>query len=146
VALLTPPRTAQSPLVAYYGFRFDDTAVDINGDIVDFGATNLGPSTIEVIPLPPGAAVISGQISTIETFDGGTKFEVSIGDELDIDRYLSLDNKKFPGYSPIVPTGFVGNGENILLTFTLDGLCTTGAAYIYIEYVVAGRAGEVQIV
>ena len=137
-------RTAQSPLIAYFPFRFDDTMLDVSGNLIDFGATNLGPTTVMAVPLPPGAMVIGGSISSTETFSDTVALPVTIGDSLVPDRYFAAD-KKTEGFSLLVPTGFVGNGENIEFTFTFDDFATTGAAVIVVEYIVADRATEVQI-
>ncbi len=143
MSLIAAPRTAQFPLVAYFGFRFDDTVIDVDGNLVDFGASNLGPTTIVVAPLPPGAMVIGGSISSTQEFDTAA-LPVTIGDALVPDRYFAAD-KKSEGFSPLVPTGFIGNGENIEFTFIFDGVATQGAAVIVVEYLVANRANEVQI-
>jgi hypothetical protein len=143
MSLIVAPRTAQSPLIAYFPFRFDDTMLDVSGNTINFGESILD-GTVMAIPLPPGAMVTGGSISSITDWTT-TKFEITIGDSLVPARYLTATEKKSTGFTPIIPTGFIGGGENIEFTFDLNDVATTGSAVIVIEYVVARRATEVQI-
>lgn len=143
---LIPSRTAQSPLVADYTFNFNDTVTPAaGGDDVDFGEANLSATTVVAIPLPPNSTVISGSVDTHEAFDAAT-YNVTVGDATTADRYLGTTDVKAVGTTALVPTGYLNEvGENVELTFTAGDACTTGKATVRIEYVVAGRAGEVQI-
>lgn len=144
MALLTASRTAQTPLVAEFTFNFDDTMVSDTGAVVDFGASDLAERTVVVIPLPPGATVTGGSFTRHVAFDTAG-YDVTVGDTADEDRYLATADLKAVGTTALVPTGYVGVGENIVLNITTDDVCTTGRATLRVEYVVAGRANEVQI-
>jgi hypothetical protein len=142
---LIPSRTVQWPLAADFTFSFDDTMTPAAGGAdVDFGATNTSATTVVVIPLPPGATVIGGSVDTTVAFDAAT-FNVTVGDADDPDRYLGTTDVKAVGSEPLVPTGYVGTGQNIELTFNAADVCTTGTATVRVEYVVAGRSNEVQV-
>lgn len=146
MSLLIASRTAQSPLVAEFTFNFDDTMVPAaGGAAVDFGAANLAATTVLVIPLPPNSTVTGGSVDVNEAFDAAT-FNITVGDATDPDRYLGTTDSKAVGSTPLVPTGYLNaSGENVELTFTAADVCTTGNATVRVEYVVAGRACEVQI-
>lgn len=144
MSLLIASRTAQSPLVAEFTFNFDDTMVNDAGATVDFGASDLAERTVVVIPLPPGAMVTGGSLSRTVAFDTAG-YDVTVGDTTDEDRYLGTGDYKAVGTTALVPTGYVGVGENIVLNITSDDVCTTGTATLRVEYVVANRSCEVQI-
>jgi len=145
MALLTSSRTAQYPLVAEFTFRFDDTMVPKGGGAaVDFGASNTAATTFVVIPLPPGATVIGGAVIRTQAFDAAT-FTVTVGDADDDNRYLAATDVKAVGITPLVPTGYVGTGQNIEIIVDAADVCTTGICTGRVEYVVAGRDNEVQI-
>ena len=144
MSLLIASRTAQSPLVADFTFGHDDTIVNTTGATVDFGLTNLAATTVMIIPLPPGATVTGGAVSTTEIFDSAT-IAVTVGDSTSAARYLTAADISAVGTIPLVPTGYAGVGENIELVFTVADVCTTGTATVSVEYTVADRSCEVQI-
>lgn len=141
-----PNRTLQWPLVAEFSFNFDDTMVNTAGNTVDFGKTNAGGAAgaFDVIPLPPGAVVIGGSVTTDVAFDTAG-FDVKIGDSTTDDRYLGSTDLKGTGFQALTPTGFAGTGQNIRFTFSSDDTCTTGKMTIRVMYIVQGRSNEVQI-
>lgn len=145
MALLSSTRTVQSRLVAEFSFGRDDTIVNTAGATVDFGLTNTAATTAVIIPLPPGAVVLSGYLNVTEAFDAAT-YAVTIGDTTDPDRYLTTADRKGVAKTPLVPTGYVGVGENIVIVFTAADACVaTGLATVVVEYIVRGRACEVQV-
>ena len=144
MAKLTASRSAQWPLVAEFSFNFDDTMANTGGVEVDFGSSNVAATVVELIPLPPGAVVISGSVDRSVAFDAAT-YNVSIGDSGVADRYLGATDVKAVGTTALVPTGFRGTGQNLRMTVTAADVCTTGVATVRIEYVVEGRSNEVQI-
>lgn len=144
MALLIPSRSVQYPMVAEFTFNFDDTIVNTSGATVDFGKTNIAATTAVIIPLPPGAVVIGGSIDRSEAFDAAT-YNVTVGDTTDPDRYLGTTDVKAAGTTALVPTGYRGIGENIVLVFDAADVCTEGQATVRIEYVVADRSNEVQV-
>lgn len=146
MAKLIASRTAQWPLVAEFTFNFDDTMVNTAGNTVDFGKTNLGGAagSFAVIPLPPGATVIGGEVITTTAFDTAG-YDVTVGDADSASRYLASTDLKGAGRAALVPTGYVGTGQNIVVGFSSDDACTTGKMTVRVMYTVAGRTNEVQI-
>lgn len=139
-------RTAQWPLVAEFTVNFDDTMVNSVGNTVDFGKTNLGGAAgiFSVIPLPPGAVIIGGSLVTDTAFDTAG-LDVTVGDSSVANRYLASTDVKGAGLVALVPTGYKGIGENIVLSFSSDDVCTAGTLTLRVHYIVTGRSNEVQI-
>jgi hypothetical protein len=148
MALLKASRTAQYPLYAEFTFTAADTMVNTAGATVDFGKTNPGAAAgiFEIIPLPPGAVVVGGSVTTNVLFDTAG-FDITIGDSGTADRYLSSTDKAGVGITALVPTGYVGTGQNIRIAFTSDDVCTagTGSMTVRLQYIITGKANETQI-
>lgn len=145
MATLIASRTVQWPLAADFTFNFDDEmAPKGGGAAVDFGASNTSATTVVAIPLPPGATILSGSVDTTEAFDAAT-YQVTVGDADDASRYLSATDVKSVGSTALVPTGYVGNGQNLEVIFNAADVCTTGSATVRVVYTVADRSNEVQI-
>ena len=145
MALLTSARTAQSPLVASFTFNFDDTMVPVGGGAaVDFGATNVAATTVMVIPLPPGSTVTGGSVDTSTAFTVG--MAISVGDATVPTRYGSALAAGDAGSEALVPTGYLNvSGENVQITFDAVSAQSAGTCTVRVEYVVDGRACEVQV-
>lgn len=146
MAKLKATRSAQYPLVAEFSFNFNDTMDDVNGVTRDFGSLAGGSVALtayvfEVIPLPPNAVVIGGDITTEVAFDTAG-LDVLVGDSVDTDRYLASSDVKAAGRVALVPTGFRGAGENLRITVSTDDACTTGKATIRVQYIIKDRAQE----
>lgn len=140
---LIAARSQQYPLVAEFTFNFDDTMVDIAGVTKDF--KTVGSTVVDAINLPPSATVIGGEVVTETAITGATAYNVSIGDSGSATRYLGATNRVAAGRTAIVPTGFVGNGEQIRLTVSPTVAdATAGKVTVRIEYVVRNRANETQ--
>lgn len=142
---LKASRTVQYPLVAEFTFNFDDTMVDKDGATKDFKTT--GTSIVaDVIPLPPNAIVIGGDVTTETAITGSTAYNVSVGDSGSATRYLGATDKVAAGRTALVPTGFVGAGENIRLTVAPTVAdATAGKVTVRVEYIVRNRANETQV-
>ena len=141
---LIAARTAQDVLCAEFTFNFDDTMVSVAGAEVDFGKTNIAATSFEVAPLPAGATVVGGSLAVTTAFDTAS-YAVTVGDATTANRYLASADRKAVGYTPLVPTGFVSTGEKIRVGITNADVCTTGKATLRLEYVSAGRTGEVYL-
>ena len=142
---LIASRTAQWPLTAEFVFNFDDTMLDKDGVLKDF--KTVGTSIIaDVIPLPPYAIVTGGEVVTEIAIGDSTAYNVSIGDSGNDERYLAAVDAVAAGRIALVPTGYVGTGENIRLTVapTVDD-ATAGKVSIRVTYVIRGRTSENQI-
>jgi hypothetical protein len=141
MAVLKASRTAQNVLSAEFSWAFGDTMLNTSGASDNF--TTAAAHAFDIINLPPNAVVIGGELSVTTAFDGST-YALIVGDSGSTNRYLSTADRKAAGRTALVPTGYVGAGEAIRLTVTPTGTTTAGAGTIRIQYIVVGRANEVQ--
>jgi hypothetical protein len=142
MAKLRPTRVAQWPLVAEFTFHYDDTMVDTTGAETNFAAT--GTRSYDVINLPPNAVVLSGSVVTEVAVTGPTAYNVSVGDSANPTRYLAATDVHAAGITALVPTGYVGSGENIRITVNPTGsAATSGRVTVRVEYIIVNRANEV---
>lgn len=143
MAKLIATRGAQYPLVSEFTFNFDDTMVDINGVLKDF--KTVGSTVVDAINLPTGAIVIGGEVVTETAVGGSTAYNVSVGDSGNATRYLSATDRVAAGRTPLVPTGYVGNGEQIRVTVAPTGAtATAGKVTVRVQYIVRNRVNETQ--
>lgn len=145
MAKLIASRTAQYPLVAEFTFNFDDTMIDTAGALKDF--KTVGTSIVaDVIPLPPNAIVTGGSVVTETAVTGSTAYNISVGDSGSATRYLGATDKVSAGITALVPTGYVGTGQNVRLTVAPTvAAATAGKVTVRVEYVIRGRTSETQI-
>ena len=137
-------RTAQYPLVAEFTFAVGDTMLNTAGASDTFAV--VAAHVFDIIPLPPGATVIGGSVTTDTAFVGSTAYNVKVGDSTTVDRYLGTTDKTTAALTALVPTGYVGTGQNLRLTVTPTVAdATAGAITVRVEYVIANRTNEVQI-
>lgn len=101
-----------------------------------------GVAVPAVIKLPSGAQVIGGAIVTETGFDAATA-TLAVGDALSANRYLAAGNIAAAGRVALVPTGLTDAGD-ISVTPTFADAVTVGKVRVQVEYVIAGRAHEVQ--
>jgi len=143
MAKLITTRGAQWPLTAEFTFNFDDTMVDVNGATVDFAT--VASQVVEAINLPTGAIVVGGEVVTETAVTGATAYNVSVGDSGSATRYLGATNRVTAGRTALVPTGYVGNGENIRVTVAPTvAPATAGKVTVRVGYVVRNRVNETQ--
>jgi hypothetical protein len=137
-------RTAQYPLVAEFTFAIGDTMLNTAGASDNFAV--VAAHVFDIIPLPPGATVIGGSVTTDTAIVGSTAYNVKVGDSTTVDRYLGTTDKTTAALTALVPTGYVGTGQNLRLTVTPTVAdATAGAITVRVEYVIANRTNEVQI-
>lgn len=141
MALLTPSRSAQTILSAEFSWTNADTMVDAAGAVTTFSAA--AAHAVDCIRLPPNAVVVGGELIVSTAFDGTTN-AVIVGDSGSTNRYLGTADRKGAGRTALVPTGYVGTGEDIRLTSTPTGTTTAGAATLRVQYIIQTRATEVQ--
>jgi hypothetical protein len=141
---LIKSRAAQYPLVADFVANFDDTMDNVAGAEVDFGKTNTDATVFAIIPLPKGAVVTGGSVTTNTAFDAAT-YNVTVGDTADNDRYLTTTDKKSAGITSLVPTGYVSDGEDVVVAVTAADVCTAGKLTVLVEYVKPGKVSEVAL-
>ena len=136
-------RTAQYPLVAEFTFNVLDTMVNTSGTLDGFAT--VATHIFDVINLPPYATVVGGEVVTESAITGSTAYNVSVGDSVSATRYLGVTDKTTAARTALVPTGFVGAGENIRLTVTPTVAESTGGTItLRVMYVIRGRGNEVQ--
>lgn len=115
---------------------------------IAFGFAHITDTGIPVvaIKLPYGAQVVSGHIVVDEVFNAATSIVLDVGDSTTPNRYKNdADLKTALGLQTIAPTGYVSDGADIIITPVIVGAVpTTGKARLVVNYVIAGRAGEVQ--
>lgn len=142
MALLRKNRTLQYPLSAEFRFTVADTMPNVSGVTVGMNTDN----AFDVIGLPPNAIVTGGEVIVeVASNDAGTH-TIAVGDSASATRYLTATNIKATGRTALVPTGLRGVGND--LRITLDGTpgsATAGTVTVRVEYVVTGRANEVQV-
>lgn len=161
MAKLLASRSAQWPLVQMFTFdvstAVDDKMATVVGNVIggaspSFQATTqsiggfyAGAAQIyEIAPLPVGAIVIGGELVVESAVVGPTASGITIGDSANATRYLGSTSLLAAGRTALVPTGYVGNGENIRITVTNTvAVATAGKVAIRVMYVMNGRTNEV---
>lgn len=143
MAKLLATRGFQYPLVSEFTFSFNDTMVDTAGATKDFAT--VGTAVVDVINFPTGAIVTGGDVTTETAVTGSTAYNISVGDSASATRYLGATNRLTAGRTALVPTGYVGVGEQIRLTVNPTvAAATAGKLTLRVEHIVRGRANEVQ--
>lgn len=141
---LIAARTAQYPLAAEFTFNITDTMINTAAALDGFAS--VAAHVFDVIPLPVGAVVTSGSVVTETAVVGSTAYNVKVGDATSDVRFLGSTDKTAAGLTALVPTGFVGTGENVRLTVTPTvAAATAGKITVRVTYVIVGRANENQI-
>lgn len=140
---LIATRGAQYPLVAEFTFLFSDTMTDVAGVLKDF--KTVGTTVVSAINLPTGAIVTGGEVVTETAVTGATAYNVSVGDSASATRYLGVTDRLAAGRTALVPTGYVGLGEQIRVTVTPTVAdATAGKVTVRVQYIVRNRVNETQ--
>lgn len=140
---LIATRGSQYPLVAEFTFNFDDTMVDTAGALKDF--KTVGSTVVDAINLPTGAVILDGEVVTETAVSGSTAYNVSVGDSANATRYLGATNRVAAGRTALVPTGYVGLGEQLRVTVAPTVAdATAGKVTVRITYMVRNRVNETQ--
>lgn len=109
-------------------------------DYTDFTS---GSASAVKVKLPYGAIVIGGFVVISTTFNGTTPV-LDVGDASSANRYKNDVAMGSAALTALTPTGYVSDGGDITLTATFTGSNTQGAGYVVVEYIIDGRATEVQ--
>jgi hypothetical protein len=142
MAKLNPSRAVQYTLAQEFSFLMTDTFVDVNGATKTFKDAAV---IADVIKLPNGAVLTGGEI-VVETVsnESGTA-TLKVGDVDSDARYLGATNIKAAARTALVPTGYRGTGKDLRITLAnQNGDATAGKVTVRVEYVIPGRAQEVQ--
>lgn len=110
---------------------------------IDVANMNESGVAVSAIKLPYGAMVIGGSVITDVAFNATTA-TLAVGDATTADRYIGNANLAATGRTALVPTGYVSDGADLRVTPTFAGPVTVGKVRVQVEYVIAGRAHEVQ--
>lgn len=140
MARLIPARTAQYVVEAEFSWSIGDTMLNTAGVVDEFASA--AAHAFDIINLPPGAVILSGSLVVNTAFNGST-YALIVGDSAVTNRYLATADRKAAAITPLVPTGYIGQGENLRMTVTPTGTTTAGAGTIRIQYIVTGKANEV---
>lgn len=141
MAKLNPSRAAQTVLSAEFTFEFADTMKDVNGVTKDF--KTVGTHVFDAINLPPRATVVGGEVVTETAVTGSTAYNVSVGDSGSATRYLGVTNRLAAGRTALVPTGYVGDGENLRVTVSPTVAdATAGKVTVRVQYIMRDRWSE----
>ena len=74
---------------------------------------------------------------------GSTAYNVSVGDSGSATRYLGVTNRLSAGRTALVPTGYVGDGENLRLTVSPTvAEATAGKVTVRVQYIMRDRWSE----
>lgn len=147
MALLKKTRGGQYPLLSEFTFNFNDTMVDVTGATLDFGSGAIRTNAdFVVIPLPPGATVIGGEIVVETAYVGPTAATVQVGDSASASRYSAAVDAKTAARTALTLTGFRGAGEDIRIRFNSTvAVATAGKVTVRVLYTVQNRQNENQI-
>jgi hypothetical protein len=145
MAVLKTNRSAQWLLAATFTFDIasGDTLANTAGTTVAVGAV-VGAQAFDAIHLPNRARVIGGGLTVLTVGNDGGAQTLSVGDSGSATRYLGATNIKAAARTALVPTGFVGAGEDLRITLSNgNGDATAGKVSVDILYLIDGRANEV---
>jgi hypothetical protein len=135
-------RAVQYVLAQEFTFDITDTMVATNGVEQSFKAA---AGIFDVIKMPQNAVLVGGDL-TVETVsdDTGTA-TLKVGDADSDARYLAATNLKAAARTALVPTGYRGTGKDLRITLAnQNGNATAGKVTVRAEYLIQGRAQEVQ--
>ena len=137
-------RGGQYPITSEFTFDVaNDTMKNTSG--VDDNFKVVGSHVFDVILLPNNATVVSGEVVTETAVSGSTAYNVSVGDSGSATRYLGVTDKVAAGRTALVPTGFVGGGEQIRVTVAPTVAdATAGKITVRVTYVIRNRMNETQ--
>lgn len=112
---------------------------------VTITVANMNESTVPVaaIKLPTNAMVIGGRVVVDTAFDAATA-TLDVGDSTTANRYKDNANIAATGVVELVPTGYVSDGGDLVVTPVFADAVTVGSLRVQVEYVIQGRAHEVQ--
>lgn len=136
-------RGSQWPLTAEFVINLTDTVVNTAG--AEEAVGTVGPHVFDAIKLPSNAIVIGGAVTTEVAATGPTALNISVGDSVNATRYLGATDRAAAGRTALVPTGYVGNGEDLRVTIAPTvAAATAGRVSVHVQYIVRNRVNEVQ--
>lgn len=143
MAKVLATRGSQWPLVAEFVFNLTDSVVNTSGAEESLAA--VGSHVFDGIKLPTNAIVIGGAVTTEVAATGPTAVNVSVGDSGNATRYLGATDRVAAGRTALVPTGFVGGGEDLRITVAPTVTpATAGKISVHVMYIIRNRMTETQ--
>ena len=143
MAKVLATRGSQWPLVAEFVFNLTDSVVNTSG--AEESLATVGSHVFDGIKLPTNAIVIGGAVTTEVAATGPTALNISVGDSGNATRYLGATDRVTAGRTALVPTGYVGNGEDLRVTIAPTvAAATAGRVSVHVQYIVRNRVNEVQ--
>lgn len=105
----------------------------------------VGSHVFDGIKLPTNAIVIGGAVVTEVAATGPTAVNVSVGDNGNATRYLGATDRVAAGRTSLVPTGFIGGGEDLRITVAPTvAPATAGKISVHVMYIIRNRMTESQ--
>ena len=137
-------RGGQYPITAEFTFNVaNDTMKNVSGADDNFNV--VGSHVFDAIFLPTNAVVVGGEVVTETAVSGSAAYNISVGDSGSATRYLGVTNKVAAGRTALVPTGFVGGGEQVRVTVAPTvANATAGKITVRVSYIIRNRVNEVQ--
>ncbi len=136
-------RGSQWPLTAEFVVNLTDSVINTSG--AEESLSTVASHVFDAIKLPTNAIVVGGEVTTEVAATGPTAVNVSVGDSGNAARYLAATDKVTAGRTALVPTGYVGNGEDIRVTIAPTvAVATAGKISIRVQYVIRNRMTEAQ--
>lgn len=101
---------------------------------------------LEAVDVPGGAYIVSGELVIETAFNAGTSDTIAVGHTGDDDGLLTATDVQSTGRTPLVPAGgtYAAKDSVTLKWATAGTAATAGAGFVRVEYVIDGRANEVQ--
>lgn len=122
----------------------DSGRQDVLAAVVDFTYADLVDATaVEAINMPAGAIVVGGRLVITTAFNSGTSDTIAVGDGTN--AYLAATSVAATGSTELAGGLPYSASDTVDLTWDGTGAVpTAGAGKLIVEYVVSGRACEVQ--
>lgn len=141
MAVLKATRGAQYPLNARFKFNIADTMLNTSAVSTAFKAAS--GTVFDVINLPNNAIITGGSIHVTTVSNDSSTATMSVGDSGSATRYLGATSIKSAARTAIVPTGYLGAGEQIRITLAnATGDATTGDVEVEIMFIIQDRMNE----
>lgn len=118
-----------------------DKATDTSGNLTAF---SVAAPVYDILTLPPGAEVISGDVTVVTASNDTGTATISVGDSSLATRYLTTQSIKTAAATALVPTGFQYTGaEKIRITLANQNAnATAGDVIVRVNFTLKDRANE----
>jgi hypothetical protein len=140
MAALKKVRGAQTPMLATFTFNLTDTFVMTDGVSKAF---SVAAPVADVIPLPPNAVVIGGEVVVETVSNDSSTATIAVGDSASATRYLAATNIKAAARTALTLTGFRGTGQDVRITLANAGAdATAGKVTVRVLFEIQDRTTE----